>query len=175
MSDAEILKTAYSSPGAFKELFDRHNKRFLNIARRSLSSKEEAEDAVQETFIRIYKHGEKFLESRGNFRNWSNTILKNCIIDQIRKRKASTSLSDELESVLASPDEGADQESQNYFSSVLGKMGSVASEILRLRYVLGKSFKEIGKIMSISSGSARVRAHRAKKAFVRLHNQLNIL
>ena len=174
MTDSEVLRLSYTKPSVFKQLFDRHNRRFLSIAKRSLSSKEEAEDAVQETFIRIYKHGGKFLETRGQFKQWSNAILKNCIIDQMRKRRVeSVSLSEELEAVLEAPREDQNAESSNYFSSVLLKMAKPFREVLRLRYVLGKSFKEIGKILHITSSTARVRVYRARKTFISIHQQLN--
>ena len=174
MTDTAVLKLSLKKPSAIEELFERHNKRFLSIARKALSSQEEAEDAVQETFIRIYKHGHKFLESKGKFKEWSNAILKNCIVDQLRKRKTlSVPLSEELEAVLEGPSEEGNLESANYFSSVLSKMGKIARETLRLRYVLGKSFKEIAKIMHISSTAARVRVFRAKKDFIEIHQELN--
>ena len=174
MSDSKILRLSYKRPSVFKQLFDRHNKRFLAIAKKSLSSREEAEDAVQETFIRVYRHGNKFLKSKGRFKEWSNAILKNCIIDQLRKRKLQTlPITEELEAVLEAPDEIASKESDNYFSSILSKMSSLAKEVLRLRFILGKSFKEIGKIMHTTSGAARVRVFRARKIFIEIHKGLD--
>src|SRR3989344_1927329 len=101
MTDNEILALSYKNPTQFAELFNRHSGRLLAVAKRSLGSAEEAEDTVQETFVRIYKYGKKFLDQGGEFKPWSNTILKHCIIDTLRKRKVhEVSLSEEIESVI---------------------------------------------------------------------------
>lgn len=179
MSDNEILHLSYQKPRAFEELFDRHHKRLLFIARKALGSRDEAEDVVQETFVRIYKYGKKFVESgndkEANFKHWSNAILKNCIIDKIRTRKnKEVQFTEELESVLETENEFALRESNDYTSSIFERLNKASSDILNLRFVLGKSFKEIGKILGISSGAARVKALRAKKEFVKIHKELSV-
>lgn len=176
MSDEEILKLSYRNPNAFGKLFDRHSKRFLAISKKALRSTDDAEDVVQETFVRIYKYGKKFSESGGKFRPWANTILRNCITDQIRKyqRQNSVSLDEELVSpVLDNSLYSYEYNPANsgYMDLVLGKIDKAAAEIINLRYNLGKSFKEIGKILNINSGAARVRLHRSKKEFIKIYKK----
>ncbi|HEY4515986.1 MAG TPA: sigma-70 family RNA polymerase sigma factor [Candidatus Paceibacterota bacterium] len=177
MSDLEILELSYKQPTQFAELFNRHSGRFLAIARKMTHSKDESDDIVQETFVRVYKHGKKFLENESgkkNFKQWSNAILKNCILDQIRKRRTKEiPLSEEIVSVVAVESDAEVRESTNYVRSILGRIDRGASEILNLHYMLGKSFKEIGKLLGISSAAARVRAHRAKKEFVEMHKSFD--
>lgn len=174
MSDEEILKLSYKKPSRFGELFDRHQKRFFRIAKRTLRSEEDAEDVVQEAFVRIYKYGRKFPANGGKFTPWSNTILKNCMADQINKYKNVTvSLTEEIENT--SPDSSQEMifDNRNYVQSVLNKIGGTAAEIMNLRYVLGKSFKEIAKILNIKSSTARVRVYRSKKLFTQVYKQSN--
>lgn len=176
MSDEEILESSYKRPSRFGELFDRHYKRFITTAQKTLRSKDDAEDAVQEAFIRIYKYGKKFPQNGGNFRPWSNAILKNCLTDQINKYKKSTvTFTEEMEAVTPSPDneEATQNSSRNYIKFVLEKIGGATAEIINLRYVLGKSFKEIAKILHIKSSTARVRVHRSKKIFMQVYKQFN--
>lgn len=175
MSDNEILALSYKEPARFAELFDRHNGRFLAMAKRRVGSKDEAEDIVQNTFIRIYRHSGKFLEQGGNFKFWSNAILRNCVIDQIKKRrKNEVSLTEEMEQVIETSSDHGILESNDYLQSVFKRLSAAKAEILKLRFVLGKSFKEIGKILGISSGAARVRTYRAKKDFLEIYHQLNL-
>lgn len=185
MSDEEILKLSYKRPHRFGELFDRHQKRFLKIARRTLRSEDDAEDVVQEVFIRIYKYGRKFSSNGGRFVPWTNTILKNCLADQINKYKNSTvALTEEMKNtspylmmdqseILFAANESAPDWRNNYVQFVLKKIGGATAEIVNLRYVLGKSFKEIAKILKTKNGTARVRVHRSKKIFIEAYKQFN--
>lgn len=175
LEDIEVLRLSYEQPGVFGELFDRHQSRFLAIAKMNLQELTASEDAVQNTFVRIYKYGKKFLQNqtqKGDFKSWSNQILANCIKDEARKRKFSVELSAELESVVAAESEFPEYESDNFLASVFSQMDAMSAKILEMRFVLGKSFKQIGKSLSISSGAARVRAYRAKKYFVETYKQL---
>lgn len=176
MSDEEILKLSYKKPSKFGELFDRHHKRFLRVANQNLRSKEDAEDVVQETFVKIYKYGRKFPDNGGKFVPWANTILKNCMIDQINKYKnIPISFTEEMEEITPSEtqEETLREGNRNYVQFVLKKIGGVTAEIINLRYVLGKSFKEIAKILNIKSSTARVKAHRSKKIFMQVYEQFN--
>jgi len=56
---------------------------------------------------------------------------------------------------------------------ILDKIGGTTAEIISLRYVLGKSFKEISKILKIKGSTARVRFHRSKKIFMQTYEQFN--
>lgn len=184
MSDEEILKISYKKPHYFGELFNRHNKRFMKIAQKALRSRDDAEDVVQETFVRIYKYGKKASLEENKFRPWSNTILKNCLADQIKKYKnATASLTNEIENTVPDlkPGETAlmgieaisEINNKSYVEFVLKKIGGATAEILNLRYVLGKSFKEIAKILHIKNSAARVRVHRSKKIFMKIYKQFN--
>jgi RNA polymerase sigma factor (sigma-70 family) len=175
MSDEEILKLSYTRPHHFSELFNRHSKRFLKIAQRTLRSKDDAEDVVQEAFVKIYKYGKKFPENGGRFNPWANTILKNCIADQINKYKnASIAMNEEIENTAQDPSQyDGTLGNTSYVQFILSKMDSATAEILNLRYVLGKSFKEIAKILNIKSGTARVRVYRSKKIFAKAYRQFD--
>lgn len=176
MSDEQLLELSYRKPSHFSELFDRHHKRFLRVAQKTLRTKDDAEDVVQETFVRIYKYGEKFPERGGKFISWANTILKNCLADQINKYKNVTeSFTPEMEAVTPSSgnEEISENDNRDYIRFVLDKIGGATAEIINLRYILGKSFKEIGKTLNIKSGTARVRVYRSKKVFVETYKHYN--
>ena len=178
MSDEEILKLSYKKPSKFGELFDRHHKRFLRVANQNLRSKEDAEDVVQEAFVKIYKYGKKFPENGGRFIPWANTILRNCMADQIGKYKnIPISFTEEMEEVTPSQtnEEVLREVNKNYVQFVLKKIGGLTAEIINLRYMLGKSFKEIAKTLNIKNSTARVRVYRSKKYLCKFTNNIIIM
>lgn len=175
MSDEEILKISYKKPSRFRELFDRHNRRFFKVAQRALRSRDDAEDVVQETFVKIYKYGKNFSAGGGKFVPWANTILRNCITDQINKYKNATlAISEEIENSISDTSQ-FDRAFGNadYVQFVLGKISNTAAEIINMRYMLGKSFKEIAKILNIKSNTARVRVHRSRKIFAEAYKRFD--
>lgn len=70
----------------FNSLVDRYKERLMNVIGRMLSSTEEAEDIVQETFVRVYQHRQSF-NFQHCFSTWIYTICLNLARNELRKRK----------------------------------------------------------------------------------------
>src|SRR3990167_1027444 len=87
LSDARILKDSQSYPWMFGVLVDRHQEAFLRKGYHLLRSHDAAEDAVQETFLKIYKYAHKFSErSNAGFRSWAYKILTNTCYDHASRQ-----------------------------------------------------------------------------------------
>ena len=71
---------------AFRALVDRHSRAVYRLAHRMTGNPQDAEDVVQETFLKAYRQLGRF-ESRANFSTWLHRIAVNCSIDLIRGRK----------------------------------------------------------------------------------------
>lgn len=82
---AAVAKAAGGDEDAFRALVERHSRSVFRLAYRMTGSAEDAEDVVQETFVRAYKQLAKF-ESRANFSTWLYRIGFNCSIDHLRSR-----------------------------------------------------------------------------------------
>jgi RNA polymerase sigma-70 factor (ECF subfamily) len=70
---------------AFRALVERHSRAVYRIAHRMTGNPSDAEDVVQETFLKAYRQLGRF-ESRANFGTWLHRIAVNCSIDLIRSR-----------------------------------------------------------------------------------------
>src|SRR3954447_12358830 len=70
---------------AFRALVDRHSRAVYRLAPPMTGSPQDAEDVVQETFLKAYRQLGRF-ESRANFGTWLHRITVNCAIDLIRSR-----------------------------------------------------------------------------------------
>jgi RNA polymerase sigma-70 factor (ECF subfamily) len=74
-------------PNAFRVLVERHSRAVFRLAYRMTGNQEDAEDLVQETFLRAYKQIGRF-DGRAAFTTWLYRICANCSLDLIRNRKA---------------------------------------------------------------------------------------
>src|SRR3954471_21679119 len=70
---------------AFDELVDRYSTRLLNFVHRTIGDRERAQDLVQETFIRVYRHLHRFDQSK-KFSTWAYTIAGNLAKNELRNR-----------------------------------------------------------------------------------------
>src|SRR5438045_8092523 len=76
---------------AFGELVERHSRQIFRVAFRVVGNEQDAEEVVQETFLRAYKRLEKF-ESRSSFSTWVYRIAVNCAIDLRNARQPGPSV-----------------------------------------------------------------------------------
>src|SRR5215211_7681007 len=69
---------------AFAALYDRHGRMAYSLAYRMMGEKQEAEDVVQEAFIKIWRSAGGYRAGRGTVRTWILSVVRNRGIDQIR-------------------------------------------------------------------------------------------
>ena len=167
ISDGEILRQSLSRPWMFSMLVQKYQKPFLRKSIKVLHSKEAAEDAVQDTFLKIYKNAQKFSEKRNaSFNSWAYKILLNTCYDEVaRKKKANLETFEfaDLDSIV--PMQTEDTATVSYVQSVLQKMPKNLSHFLKLYFFEEKSQKEIAEEQGMTEVAVRSRIHRAKKYF----------
>ena len=87
-SEVEFIQTLKAGDvKSFSELFDRYGKRLFFFAKGYLKSDEDAEEIVQEVFMKIWNNREE-LSSERSFESYLFTIAKNGILNTIRKSKS---------------------------------------------------------------------------------------
>src|SRR5436189_1525542 len=85
---AAVLARARQGDGeAFRALVERHSRSAFRLAYRMTANEQDAEDVVQESFLRAYKQLGRF-ESRANFGTWLYRIVANCSVDLMRAKQA---------------------------------------------------------------------------------------
>ena len=177
LSDKEVLKESLRNPRYFAVLVDRYQDAFL---RRSLSitrNKEEAEDVVQETFLKIYKNGKRWQERKNaSFKSWAYTILRNTCYSHYKRQKQYAMRIVSLDfnqyefedDTIPTLEENPDGK-RTYVESILSLMPASLAKMLRLYFLEERSQKEIAQIENISLGAVRTRIHRAKNSFRQLN------
>ena len=87
LSDSVAVAQARTGDsGAFRVLVERHSRNLFRLAYRMTGHQQDAEDVVQETFLRAYRQLSKF-DDRASFGTWLYRIAANCSLDLIRARK----------------------------------------------------------------------------------------
>jgi len=180
LPDEEVLAISLVSPSAFEILVDRYQSAFLRKAGGIVKKEDDAQDTVQETFVKIYLNAKKFKKEKAgdSFKNWAYKILVNCAISRYGKLKKELlvlkplDMGDSGEKVFnLSADYAAREnletkiDNKNFVSEILGKLPNTLSAILKKYFFGGKSHKEIAAEDGISVVAAKLRLFRAKKAF----------
>src|ERR1700722_7874820 len=87
MTDASFVARARSGDAdAFRVLVERHSRALFRVAFRMTGNQQDAEDVVQESFLRAFKQLGKF-DERASFGTWLYRIAANCSLDLVRARK----------------------------------------------------------------------------------------
>lgn len=178
MDASEKLLVSKSKKGdimAFEQLISAYEKRAYNIAIRMMNNEEDAKDAVQEAFIKIFKSIKGFREE-SSFSTWIYRIVTNVCLDELRKRKkyAAVSLEFEIDSDRGTTrvEIGKDEETpedlyerQEIKELVLKTIESLKDDyktVVILRDIQGFSYEEIATILSCSLGTIKSRINRAR-------------
>jgi len=151
----------------FNDLVRQQNRNLYGIAFRILRSQEEAEDAVQEVFIKLWNMGSK-LDDYVNITALAVTMTKNICIDQLRKKKhfvRDETGKFEFNAVDdASPFEILQSnESGNILKNIIDSLPEIYSSLIRLREIDGLSYEEIAQKTEQNINTLRVTLSRARK------------
>src|SRR5438093_7670674 len=84
---AVLARARQGDSDAFRALVERHSPTVFRLAYRMTGNEQDAEDVVQESFLRAYKQLGRF-ESRANFGTWLYRIVANCSVDLMRAKQA---------------------------------------------------------------------------------------
>lgn len=171
-SDAEVLARAQREPELFAVLVRRYEAPLLRRARTILKSSEDAEEAVQDAFTKMYLYADKYHAQEGaTFSSWAYTILNRVAYTKyVARRKEIGQRADlEPEHYESLPDSRAefieDLSIRNEVIAALAKLPETAAKILRLQFIEGKSQEEIAESENLSIPAVKTRVHRAKKLF----------
>ncbi len=164
---------------AFTLLADRYHVRLMNFIYRTIGDRDRAEDLVQETFIRVYRHLHRFDQSK-KFSTWVYTIAGNLAKNELRNRSRNPLVlfqtikknwdADhrplEWEDNTYRPD---DLYRKRHLREVIENAVAALPEHHRIVFVLremqGRTYEEISEITGVNLGTVKSRLHRARTSF----------
>ncbi len=167
MKEKEIIEKCKSGEiGAYKFLYDRYNRPLFHTAYRMLGNREDAEDAVQTTFIKLYK-GIKRFKFKAKFSTYLFQILINTCID-MNKKKSKIRLGELGENSAVSMN--TDVEIKMEIDRALHTLPPKQKQCFLLFTVGDRKQREIAKILGISLGGVKSNIFLAKS---KLRSYLN--
>src|SRR6058998_1465877 len=93
---AVLARARQGDSDAFGALVERHSRSIFRLAYRMTGNEHDAEDVVQDTFLRAHRRLARFQE-RANFGTWLYRIAVNCSLDLMRRRRRAAERSDSLD------------------------------------------------------------------------------
>jgi RNA polymerase sigma-70 factor, ECF subfamily len=171
-SAAVLARARQGDSEAFRALVERHSRSVFRLAFRMTGNEQDAEDVVQESFLRAYKQLGRF-ESRANFGTWLYRIVSNCSVDLMRAKQArhdqtrGESLDEAVElpaNDLPTPERLAQSaEIQRRVQGALAALSPLERAAFTLRHYEGRSIDEISRTLGLGTSAAKHSVFRAVK------------
>jgi RNA polymerase sigma-70 factor (ECF subfamily) len=168
---AAVARAKAGDKDGFRSLVERHSRSVFRLAYRLTGNEQDAEDVVQETFLRAYKQLENF-ESRASFGTWLYRIAANYSLDLIRSRKRHQDhrqqVDEENDAMLSIPSPAPGPDRVAYSVQVEGKIAAAMGELSEqertafvLRHFEGFSIEEIAATLGLGASAAKHSIFRA--------------
>ena len=154
---------------AFAALYTRHRTTVYNVAMRVVNFPEDAENVVQETFIKVNKNLRGF-QRKSQFSTWLHTVAKNTALnykahEQRRPQSSGTDPTDLTEIASSSPHTDYEhQELKDSLDRALSSLNDELKQTLLLVVNSGLSYEQVADITNVPVGTVRSRVFRARQA-----------
>lgn len=148
----------------------------FSFALRLTSNRADAEDLMQETSLRAYRHKEKFAQGT-NFKSWVSTIMRNAYINRYRKMKTRRHINNSIENYSyalennnAIPNQGEHDLRLQELKKMLNSVGDLYS-VPFLMFHRGYEYKEIAEKLNIPIGTVKSRIFLARQRMKKMIGQ----
>jgi RNA polymerase sigma-70 factor (ECF subfamily) len=175
-SDADadaVARFRLGDESAFRMLVERHSRAVFRLAYRMTGNEQDAEDVVQEAFLRAYRNLARF-EDRARFASWLHRIAANCAYDVLRararrdeqdQRRPNEEEEDPMADVV-STDPTPDRlvfsgEVRRKVGVAMARMSAVEKSAFALRHFEGFSIDEIGRALDLDTSATKHSIFRA--------------
>ncbi len=167
---------------AFPELVERYQTRLLNFIYRTIGDRDRAEDLVQETFIRVYRHLHRFDQTK-KFSTWIYTIASNLAKNELRNRSRNPLVLFQTikknweadhrplqwEDPAYRPDDlFRKRHLRDLVEKAVAELPEHHRAVFVLREMEGKTYEEISEITGVNLGTVKSRLNRARNNFAQI-------
>ena len=164
MDQAILKRVASGDRNAVEDCLKKYGGLVWSLARRMLRNSDDAEDAVQEIFVDIWKNADRFDETKSSETTFIAMIARRRLIDKIRHSNRRIT-ADSLDDVLLEPFTRADKEMQlsmeaSQAAEAMRNLKPEQQQVLKLSIIQGMSHQEISEATGIPLGTVKTHARR---------------
>jgi RNA polymerase sigma-70 factor (ECF subfamily) len=173
LTDAAIVARARAGDAdAYRVLVERHSRALFRLAFRMTGNESDAEDVVQESFLRAYRQLGKF-DERASFGTWLYRIAANCSLDLVRSRKRRSEqmapADEEMENPILNlpahdptPERSAlSTEVRERVAEAMNDLSATERTAFVLRHFEGMCIEDVSRVLECQPGAAKHSVFRA--------------
>ena len=173
-TDEELLANAAGGEVAsLRELYERYRVRLMTCAYYAVGNRAQAEDVLQEAFIRIYRHAGEFDPAK-RFSAWAYAITANLCRDELRKSwrrrrlgfraEVDTNEAEAPARTISPRADAAGREFRDRLGAEVAALSPEQREVIALRFIGALSYAEIAGVLGCPLGTVQSRIHSGVKA-----------
>lgn len=174
MDEAKLINECIKgNPKAQKQLYETFSGKMMGVCLRYSNSLEEAEDALQDGFIKVFQNLQNFQQT-GSFEGWIRRIIVNCCLDIIRKNKKSKDdvALDKVDFMLSNESTAVGKLSEEQLIKLIQSMPYGYKIVFNMYAIEGYSHKEIAEHLEITESTSKSQFLRARKHLQNLLDKL---
>jgi len=162
-----MRRVAAGAEGAFDELYDRFGSLVFKMAFQALPSRAEAEDAVQEVFLRLWKTADRYDSEKAALVTWVMLITRRHIVDRLRRTKARVKaggLNEGWTEAASESPASTPGETEERVANLLSRVETLPELqriVVQRAYLGGQTLRQIGQELDIPLGTVKSALSRA--------------
>jgi RNA polymerase sigma-70 factor (ECF subfamily) len=161
-----MRRIADGDQAAFAEVFQRTSAKLFGLCLRILPTRGEAEDALQDVYVTVWRRAAAFDRSRGAAWPWLITITRNCAIDRLRATRPAIRVSLDDASMIPDPmplasDMLLKREQEQRLAECLGQLDERDAHLIRTAFLKGATYPELAQRLGYPLGTVKSRIRRA--------------